>query len=59
MGYWFFVDRRIEDCLTAAEIKAKRPVYVGRLEAASPATGMLKRHNREQAQLVDEALTVK
>jgi 2-oxoglutarate dehydrogenase E1 component len=58
MGYWFFVDRRIEECLKAGSHKAGRPKYVGRSEAAAPATGILKRHNREQAQLIDEALTV-
>ncbi|EWY42774.1 MFS transporter [Skermanella stibiiresistens SB22] len=59
MGAWSFIDRRLEDCMVAAQIKGTRPLYAGRVEAASPATGMLKRHNREQAQLVDEALTVK
>ena len=56
MGAWHFVDRRIEQSLGAIAIKAKRPRYVGRPEAASPATGMYKRHNQEQARLVDEAL---
>ncbi|HSK39303.1 MAG TPA: 2-oxoglutarate dehydrogenase E1 component, partial [Arenibaculum sp.] len=58
MGYWTFVDRRIESCMAEAGMKVSRPKYAGRPEAAAPATGMLKRHNREQAQLVDEALTV-
>ncbi len=58
MGYWHFVDRRIETVLTELKHKAGRPRYVGRPEAASPATGLLKRHNEEQAQLIDEALTV-
>ena len=59
MGAWAFIDRRLEDCIVAAQIKASRPTYAGRVEAASPATGMLKRHNQEQAKLVDDALTVK
>mgnify|MGYP002714146060 CR=1 FL=1 len=59
MGAWAFIDRRLEDCIVAAQIKASRPSYAGRVEAASPATGMLKRHNQEQAKLVDDALTVK
>ncbi|MFY7961888.1 MAG: 2-oxoglutarate dehydrogenase E1 component, partial [Elsteraceae bacterium] len=58
MGYWFFVDRRIEKVLTGLDIKAKRPGYVGRVGAASPATGLLRRHNKEQAELVDAALRV-
>jgi 2-oxoglutarate dehydrogenase E1 component len=59
MGYWFSVDRRIERTLGDLPVKAKRPTYAGRPEAASPATGLLRRHNREQARLVDDALTVK
>jgi 2-oxoglutarate dehydrogenase E1 component len=57
-GGWTFVDRRIEavlDCLNGA---AKRPRYVGRKAAASPATGLAKTHAAEQAALVDQALTV-
>ena len=57
-GAWTYVDRRIENCLTALDVKAKRPRYVGRPEAAATATGLMKRHNAEQAKLVDEALTV-
>jgi 2-oxoglutarate dehydrogenase E1 component len=37
---------------------AKRPRYVGRKAAASPATGLAKTHNAEQAALVNEALSV-
>jgi 2-oxoglutarate dehydrogenase E1 component len=59
MGSWYFVDRRIEGVLAGLKVSARRPSYAGRPESASPATGLLRRHNREQAQLVDEALTVK
>jgi 2-oxoglutarate dehydrogenase complex dehydrogenase (E1) component-like enzyme len=31
--------------------------YVGRPDSASPATGSLKRHQEEQAEVVREALT--
>ncbi len=58
-GYWTFVDRRIEAVLSEADIKAKRPAYVGRETAAAPATGLMSRHQAQQAKLVDEALTVK
>jgi 2-oxoglutarate dehydrogenase E1 component len=58
MGAWTFVEHRIEDALTAVKVAAKRPRYVGRPEAASPATGLYKRHNLEQAKLVGDALTV-
>jgi 2-oxoglutarate dehydrogenase E1 component len=57
-GAWTFVDRRIEAVLTCLDGAAKRPVYVGRKAAASPATGLAKTHATEQAALVDEALTV-
>src|SRR5919112_1085654 len=48
MGAWTFVDRRIEGVLKGLDIKAKRPDYVGRKEAASPATGLAKVHAAEQ-----------
>jgi 2-oxoglutarate dehydrogenase E1 component len=37
-------------------VAAKRPRFAGRAEAASPATGLFKRHVEEQAHLVAEAL---
>jgi 2-oxoglutarate dehydrogenase E1 component len=58
-GAWSFVDRRIEQVLIGLSTKEKRPIYVGRPEAAATATGLLKRHNKEQAKLVDAALTLK
>ncbi len=58
MGAWNFVDRRIEQVLSGLDIAAKRAAYVGRPEAASPATGLAKRHVKEQAKLVDAALSV-
>jgi 2-oxoglutarate dehydrogenase E1 component len=58
MGAWFFVDRKIEEVLLSYKAKFARPSYAGRAEAASPATGSLSRHNREQAELVNEALEI-
>ena len=58
MGAWHFVDRRIDRALAGIDVRAKRPVYVGRAEAASPATGSARTHLREQADLVDRALTL-
>ena len=58
-GAWHFMDRRIEELLAAiegVEMKASRPSYVGRIDSAASATGLLKRHLKEQAALVDEAL---
>jgi 2-oxoglutarate dehydrogenase E1 component len=57
-GGWTFVDRKIEAVLTTINGVAKRPRYVGRKAAASPATGLAKVHAAEQAALVNEALTV-
>ena len=56
MGAWSFLDRRIEKVLRGIGIKAKRPDYVGREAAASPATGLAKVHTAQQAALVAAAL---
>jgi 2-oxoglutarate dehydrogenase E1 component len=56
MGAWFFVDRRIEKTLISIKHKSGRPYYVGRHEMAATATGLLRRHNQEQAALVERAL---
>ncbi len=56
MGAFTFVDRRVEEVLAGLGLKARRVRYVGRPEAASPATGLLKVHQREQQALVTEAL---
>jgi 2-oxoglutarate dehydrogenase E1 component len=58
MGAWTFMAPRLEAVLDGIGAKHRRPRYVGRPEAASPATGLLRRHNEEQARLVDEALTL-
>ncbi len=56
MGSWTFVRDYLEDAMAAARMKASRPIYVGRREAASPATGSAGRHREEQAALVESAL---
>ncbi len=58
MGAWTFVAPRIEEVLTRIGANVTRPIYVGRPEAASPATGLYSIHVREQKRLVDEALTL-
>jgi 2-oxoglutarate dehydrogenase E1 component len=58
MGAWTFVDRRIEKVLAGLGGKATRPRFVGREEAASPATGLAKVHESEQAAVVRAALTL-
>jgi 2-oxoglutarate dehydrogenase E1 component len=57
-GGWTFVDRRIETVLTCLDGVAKRPRYIGRKNAASPATGLAKAYTTEQAALVDAALSL-
>ncbi len=56
MGAWTFVVPRIEQVLTELDGAARRPRYVGRAAAASPATGFLVLHQREQRALIDDAL---
>ena len=56
MGAWNFVDRCIEQVLDGLDVATKRPRFAGRAEAASPATGLFKRHVEEQADLVADAL---
>ena len=49
-GAWSFVAPLIEAAVGV------RPVYAGRAPAAATATGLMRRHNAEQAKLVAEAL---
>ncbi|GGG16291.1 2-oxoglutarate dehydrogenase subunit E1 [Caldovatus sediminis] len=56
MGAWTYMDRRLERVLQTLDGTAKRPRYVGREEAASPATGLAKVHQEQQQALVREAL---
>jgi len=58
-GAWTFIFPRLDSILEAAEIKAERPIYVGRKAAASPATGIPGGHAKEQKLLVEQALTHK
>jgi 2-oxoglutarate dehydrogenase E1 component len=59
MGAWLFVEEKLEEVMIDAGCKKfKRPRYVGRPEAASPATGSLSRHLKEQEKLILEALDV-
>lgn len=58
-GSWWYVNERIEDVLSGMKHKAGRARYAGRIDAAAPATGLMKRHQAEQAQLLDDALSKK
>jgi 2-oxoglutarate dehydrogenase E1 component len=55
-GYWFFTEPLIEECLAAAKTKPQRARFAGRKASASPATGLMKRHQSEQAALIADAL---
>jgi 2-oxoglutarate dehydrogenase E1 component len=54
MGGWTFVQPRLEDLLSACQ----RPSYIGRTASASPATGSYSIHQKEEAQILAEALNV-
>jgi 2-oxoglutarate dehydrogenase E1 component len=61
-GSWHFVSDRLNYILSTLDLKTKRNrgvIYVGRRASASPATGALKVHNKEQSLLVDQALNGK
>ena len=57
MGAWFFINDLVEELMVELDMRQKRPVYIGRSSAAAPATGLLKRHLKEQNDLVNAALT--
>jgi 2-oxoglutarate dehydrogenase E1 component len=54
MGGWTFMQERLENLLPSCE----RPRYVGRSASASPATGSYSIHQKEQAELIADALSV-
>jgi 2-oxoglutarate dehydrogenase E1 component len=58
MGAWSYILEPLEETLLAIGGTATRPSYAGRMAAASPATGNMKMHIAEQAQLVDDALAM-
>jgi len=51
MGAWTFVRERIQDALRPTAKLA----YAGRRESASPATGSMRIHKREQRDLLASA----
>eukprot|EP00640_Fibrocapsa_japonica_P007927 CAMPEP_0113947904 /NCGR_PEP_ID=MMETSP1339-20121228/67373_1 /TAXON_ID=94617 /ORGANISM="Fibrocapsa japonica" /LENGTH=156 /DNA_ID=CAMNT_0000954717 /DNA_START=6 /DNA_END=476 /DNA_ORIENTATION=+ /assembly_acc=CAM_ASM_000762 len=60
MGAWTYVHPRIMTATRAADNglrKEKRPHYIGRGPAASPATGMSRVHVIEQKAIIDEAMS--
>ena len=58
MGAWSFIEPNIEWTLNHIEVKAKRARYIGRVAAASTATGQLSRHLAEQKTIVADSIAV-
>ncbi|HEX2582256.1 MAG TPA: 2-oxoglutarate dehydrogenase E1 component [Dongiaceae bacterium] len=56
MGGWSFIAPLLEELMGTHGRAQSRLVYCGRPSAASPATGLYKRHAKEQAALVEAAL---
>jgi 2-oxoglutarate dehydrogenase E1 component len=52
MGGWTFIHERLENLMANCE----RPRYVGRTASASPATGSYSIHQKEQAEIINQAL---
>ena len=53
MGGWTFVRDRLQDLLGEAELR-----YIGRSASASPATGSYSVHQKEQGEIVSQALAL-
>ena len=56
MGSWTFVYPRLLSLACDLDGTDKRPLYVGRKAAASPATGFAKVHKQEQDEIVERCL---
>jgi len=52
MGAWVFLAPLLEDCF------GRKPEYVGRTPTASPATGSLTLHKKEQSEIVARAIGI-
>ena len=57
-GAWTFIEPNIEWVLGKINAKHQRPKFVGRAASASPATGLASTHKKQQAALVNDALTI-
>jgi 2-oxoglutarate dehydrogenase E1 component len=56
MGYWYFVQERINTATREINGEEKKPKYVGRKTMASPAEGYGDVHNYEQNKILEQAL---
>ncbi len=57
-GAWGYVAARLDTVLDGLSNTSRKTRYIGRPEAASPASGSFKVHVKEQEALVSEALTI-
>jgi 2-oxoglutarate dehydrogenase E1 component len=57
MGSWRYISPRLIDLLKTANRSALELHYIGRAEAASPATGVEAAHQLEQQMIVDDAFS--
>ena len=57
-GAWGYVAARLDTVLDGLSNSSRKTRYIGRPEAASPASGSFKVHVKEQEALVSEALTI-
>jgi len=55
MGPWRFVQEQLQPILDSDERVERMLHYAGRAASASPSAGSLKRHQQEQAELIEEA----
>ena len=58
MGPWNTMERYIDWCLIKAKCEKTKVKYVGRSPAASTATGLMSKHQKQQKMLIDSALSV-
>ena len=58
MGPWNTMERYIDWCLKKAGCEKTKVKYVGRSPAASTATGLMSKHQKQQKMLIDSALSV-
>lgn len=54
MGYFYFVEPRLEKVLSKINHDCKRARYVGRERSASPAVGYMKLHQAEFARMMED-----
>ena len=59
MGAWSFIKPLLISLLDNAEVKYKNIKYIGRIDSASTATGLFKKHIEEQNKIIETLLNNK